>query len=585
MRILLLTHSFNSLTQRLFAELAADGHDLSVEFDIRDSVAEEALRLFEPELVVAPFLKRAIPASIWSRLPCLVVHPGIVGDRGPSALDWAVREGEREWGVTLLQAEAEMDAGDVWASRTFPMRAATKASLYRREVTEAAVACVREALSRVDDWRAGRWRPTPLARAGGRGRLRPAMRQSERAIDWARDDSAAVLAKIRAADGFPGVADALFGEPCHLFDVHPGPADAGGEPGECLARCDGALLRATVDGSVWIGHVRRADSAHPFKLPAVEAFGEHAAALPERSAPLQRAAGDYGELRYTESADGGVGYLEFAFYNGAMGSEQCRRLKAAIEQVAARPTRVLVLTGGADFWSNGIHLNRIEAAASAADESWANINAMNDVCAAIIGLTDRVTVAALRGNAGAGGCFLALAADQVWAHPGVVLNPHYKNMCNLYGSEYLTYLLPRRLPADEARRVMGDRLPLSAPRAAEIGLVDACFGNDPADFEVALAERAEAIAAQPELAGLLQAKVRRRSADEAEKPLAAYREEELERMRRNFYGFDPSYHVARYHFVAKTPQSWTPRHLARHRDLDWRPAEGGAPWPARSAVE
>jgi hypothetical protein len=35
-------------------------------------------------------------------------------------------------------------------------------------------------------------------------------------------------------------------------------------------------------------------------------------------------------------------------------------------------------------------------------------------------------------------------------------------------------------------------------------------------------------------------------------------------MRRNFYGFDPSYHVARHHFVRKSLASWTPRHLARH---------------------
>jgi putative two-component system hydrogenase maturation factor HypX/HoxX len=36
-------------------------------------------------------------------------------------------------------------------------------------------------------------------------------------------------------------------------------------------------------------------------------------------------------------------------------------------------------------------------------------------------------------------------------------------------------------------------------------------------------------------------------------------------MQRNFYGFDPSYHVARHHFVARKPQAWTPRHLATHR--------------------
>ena len=57
-----------------------------------------------------------------------------------------------------------------------------------------------------------------------------------------------------------------------------------------------------------------------------------------------------------------------------------------------------------------------------------------------------------------------------------------------------------------------------------------------------------------------------RDIDEAWRPLAAYREQELSRMHRNFYGFDPSYHVARYHFVHKLPHAWTPRHLAVHRE-------------------
>jgi putative two-component system hydrogenase maturation factor HypX/HoxX len=58
-----------------------------------------------------------------------------------------------------------------------------------------------------------------------------------------------------------------------------------------------------------------------------------------------------------------------------------------------------------------------------------------------------------------------------------------------------------------------------------------------------------------------------RAAHEAERPLADYRKEELSRMHRNFYGFDPSYHVARHHFVHKLPHAWTPRHLAVHREV------------------
>ncbi|QID16869.1 hydrogenase maturation protein [Nitrogeniibacter mangrovi] len=565
MRILLLTHSFNSLTQRLYAELREDGHELSVEFDINDAVAEEAVALFAPDLVLAPFLKRAVPEAIWRAHPTLIVHPGIVGDRGPSALDWAIMGGATEWGVTVLQAEAQMDAGPIWATRAFALREATKASLYRSEVTDAALAAVREAIGRLADWRAGTWRPTALADwPEARGQWRELMRQADRRIDWAADDTATVLRKIRAADGFPGVADALFGAPCHLFDARPAPG-LGGAPGELIGRCDGAVLRATVDGAVWIGHVKRADSDPPFKLPATVAFEAEAATLPAIEADA--------DIGYRESDDGQVGFLRFDFYNGAMSTDQCRRLQAAIETAGRRPTRVLVLEGGADFWSNGIHLNRIEAAASPADASWANINAMDDVCLALLSLTDKLTVAALRGNAGAGGCFLALAADRVWAREGVVLNPHYKNMGNLFGSEYWTYLLPRRVGEARAQAIMADRLPLLARAAQRIGLIDACFGDTADAFVAGVSRRAGALASDADFAARLADKRTARERDEAQRPLAAYREDELAHMQRNFFGFDPSYHVARYHFVAKTPQSWTPRHLARHRDIGWRVPE------------
>jgi enoyl-CoA hydratase/carnithine racemase len=81
-------------------------------------------------------------------------------------------------------------------------------------------------------------------------------------------------------------------------------------------------------------------------------------------------------------------------------------------------------------------------------------------------------MAAMAGNAGAGGVFMALAADRVVARAGTVLSPHYKNMGNLYGSEYWTYTLPRRLGPEGAARLMETRMPILARQAAKIGLVD-----------------------------------------------------------------------------------------------------------------
>jgi putative two-component system protein, hydrogenase maturation factor HypX/HoxX len=567
MRILLLTHAFNGLAQRLYVELAALGHELSVELDIGDSVTEEAVALFRPDVVIAPFMKRAIPESVWRHNTCLVVHPGIVGDRGPSSLDWAILDGQPEWGVTVLQANAVMDGGDVWAWRTFPMRAASKASLYRHEVTQAAADAVLEAVRKLES---GTF--TPLAPdavpARRKGRERPLVRGVDRHIDWRGDDTRTVLRKIRSADGHPGLIDRVAGLECRLFDAHPERTLTGLEPGEVIARREDAILRATVDGAVWITHLARVEE-HAVKLPAAHVLGERIADVPQASLPVlpPRDPGSWQDLWYEEA--GGVGYLGFDFHNGAMSTRDCVRLRDAFVAATKRDTRVIALMGGADFWSNGIHLNLIEAADSPADESWRNIVAMDDLCQAILECDTHLTIAAMRGNAGAGGVFLALAADTVLASSSIVLNAHYKGMGNLYGSEYWTYLLPRRVGWERAHAITTRRLPMGAAEACRLGLVDACLAARGDAFRAEVALRALEMACDDTFARGLAAKRAARAADEAVKPLAAYRAEELERMRLNFYGFDPSYHVARYHFVHRVPHAWTPLHLAVHRRRHW----------------
>jgi putative two-component system protein, hydrogenase maturation factor HypX/HoxX len=566
MRILLLAHSFNSLTQRLWVELESWGHEVSLELDVRDSVTIEAVETFDPELIVAPFLKRAIPEPVWRRHPCIVIHPGIRGDRGPSALDWAVLDRETSWGVTALQANAEMDAGDVWAGVEFSLRAASKGSLYRNEVTEAAVTALRLTLERI----ARAERPEPLAVSDDvRGRLRPQMKQTDRAIDWPRDDTATVLRKIHAADGVPGVADQILDLPVHLYDAHP-EGSLRGTPGALIAQRHGAVCRATADGAVWLTHLKASlEPARPFKLPAAMVLQDRLAGVPEVPVPIDAPTDlqTWRDLRYEEH--GAVGILHFPFYNGAMSTVQCERLFAAFEFARRRPTRVIVLAGGPDFWSNGLHLNVIEAAQQPAEESWRNINAIDDVARAIITNESQLTVAAMQGNAGAGGVFLALAADRVYARSGVILNPHYKGMGNLYGSEYWTYLLPKRV-GDRAQAIIEARLPMGTETAQAIGLIDDHFGTTPADFLAGVVARAAEMALSPAFESRLESKIRRRHSDEATKPLAAYRAEELEKMRLNFFGFDSSYHVARSNFVRKVPKSRTPLYLARHRALPSR---------------
>jgi putative two-component system hydrogenase maturation factor HypX/HoxX len=296
------------------------------------------------------------------------------------------------------------------------------------------------------------------------------MKQDVRAIDWSSDSTDTVVRKIRAAEGHPGVLDDVEGTLFHLFGVHREHA-LRGTAGEIIAQRDGAICRATIDGAVWVTHLKRHDTQQRtfFKLPAV-----HALALVDRKpqvpeipsrlhAPLP-AEHTYREISYQE--DAGVGYLRFDFYNGAMSTEQCKRLRDAyLYARSRRQTRAIVLMGGSDFFSNGIHLNVIEAADDPSAESWRNLHAINDVVREIVETDSHLVISALAGDVAAGGVPLALAADRVVAREDVVLNPYYQHMGGLYGSEYWTYLLPRRVGSEMSARLTGaPYMPVTPPR-------------------------------------------------------------------------------------------------------------------------
>ena len=544
MRILFLVSAHNSLSQRAWIALTELGHDVEVAVVDSGEAMEAAVAVQRPDLVVCPMLKKLIPESVWSTHRCLVVHPGPPGDRGPSSLDWAIERGEREWGVTVLEADGDYDAGAVWASRTFPTRPAGKSSLYRHEVRRAAVEAIVEALERVDE---------PGA-AGVRiaGEDRPLMTQDVRAIDWGSDPTDTVVRKLRAAEGHPGVRDTIGASDFHLFGVHR-ERELRGAPGEIVATRDGAICRATVDGAVWITHLKGAEG---YKLPATRAL---ARAGVEVTAPEVPVAFDatlpdghtFREIAYAEHA--GVGYLRFDFYNGAMSTEQCRRLRDAYIHARTRSeTKVIVLMGGADFFSNGIHLNVIEAADDPAVESWVNLQAIDDVVREIIETDSHVVVSALTGDAAAGGVPFALAADRVVAREDVVLNPYYRHMGGLYGSEYWTYLLPRRVGGEVADRLTSAPFaPVGTREAIELGLIDAARGASADEFQAAVRDLAEHLARDPRLDERLADKRRARARDEHIKPLRAYRNEELARSYRCFFGEDRSYHEARHRFVHK----------------------------------
>ncbi|GAA1574358.1 enoyl-CoA hydratase-related protein [Dactylosporangium maewongense] len=557
MRILLLVSSFNSLSQRAWCRLRAGGHDVAVEFALDEQTMIAAAYLAQPDIIIGTFLKDRVPAAVWTRWPTVVIHPGPVGDRGPSSLDWAISDAAPVWGVTALQAVEEMDAGPIWAARTFrlPDDPARKSALYGGLVADAAMECLDEVIVKAQ--RRG-FRPVELEaapRAVPSATLRPPMRQADRAFGW-DEPGASILRRIRAADGSPGVRTILDGRVVHIFDADLAQRPVSGRPGTIVGRDDEAVLVATGDRSgLWIGRAKQvaADGTTGIKLPAVHILRNTTAGVPWLR--------DRARIRYLRH-DQHVGELMFAPYNGALDVAWSRRLAGALRRALAQDTRVLVLRGGFDTWCNGIDLNAIEASDDPAMAAWASIRAINAVCRLIAQHTGQVIVAGLSGNAGAGGVMMPLGADLVAARCGVILNPFYADM-GLFGSELHTRTLTRRVGADTAHRLLTGRLPIDADQAAAIGLVDQVGPRGEEHYRDWLLDLAREQAQERRWRRTLQGK--RDAAAVEPRPLAYWEQLELAEMARDMFDDRQQFDERRRSFVQKRRPDRTPPQLATHR--------------------
>ena len=467
MRVLLLCSAFNGLSQRAWLELRRRGHDVSIQLAVSEEAITSAVERLDPDLIICPFLRERVPAAVWTRYRTIIVHPGPKGDRGPSSLDWAIIEGERRWGVTALQAVEEMDAGPVWATRTFPLGAdpPAKSALYNGPVADAAIELIGEVVDKAAD---PAFRPEPLDERAPDviGRLRPTMRQADRLVRLDRQHGDDRAPHPRRPTGRRACARRCAAWRCRSSTPMPArrsPVSRARSSAGTTTPCSCARATAA-SGSARSAPPRRVSSCprppHSAAPPAGHPCCSHCT-----STSITPAAGRSATAAMATSASS-TSTPTTGRCRPACAADLTNALRHAVQQ----PTKVLLIRGG-DVFSNGIHLNVIQAAASPALEAWRNINAIDDACREIITCTSQLVVASMRGNAGAGGVMLALGADRVVARDGIVLNPHYATM-GLYGSEYWTYVLPRRVGETEAAVLTGECLPIDAAAAGRIGLVD-----------------------------------------------------------------------------------------------------------------
>jgi len=542
------------------------------------------------------------------------------------ALDITCGPGRSHWGVTCLQAEEEFDRGPIWAFEQFPIdidqRGLTKSELYRGPVTRAAVKAALSAIERIQKAaETGRnstypsffhnkyhplLRPEPeygnlsvstsLPFKGGKTHSRPSLSAADRSFDVRRHTAQQISRRIRCSDSQPGALSDLFGPKLYLYggqvEDNMGGPNPGAIPhapcGTIVATRNEAVCIQTRDGrGVWISHVRRLKSKASNvlwpKVPAVTGLldlGVLNAAQVERlrwDGPIDWSFSSHSTFQevwveFQSYGDAGrTAYLYFDFYNGAMSTDQCSHLIEAMDYILdcstpSDPVRAVVLMGGA-YFSNGIHLNVIEAAATPAHESFLNINRIDDVVHYLLHeFPSRkiLTIAGVRGNAAAGGVALAAACDVILCGGEVVLNPAYRAI-GLHGSEYHSLSYTGRCGSAKAKELLRSMTPISPFDARAIGLVDHVLPGSGSALEKRIKSHvAVVVKSGKPTKGIWKTRI-----ELTPSTLAAARAEELDEMSKDFYSARSTrYSTRRFNFVRKVKSMQTPLRFATHRRID-----------------
>lgn len=661
MKILFICTAHNSLSQRLYLSLA-QLHAVTVEYALSDKAMREAAHLAKPDLIICPFLTTRVPVDIYEEYMTLIVHPGPPGDAGPSSLDWVLmgddgteadptlllqkhtlsEKGRPYWGVTVLQAEDQFDAGPVWAYEQFPIDidepGLTKSGLYRGSVTRAAVSACLAAVDRINSaaYQSAPLTPpltpgsspcpSPVYRAihpglkanahfkdlsvglqkpflGGPTHHRPLLKAAQRDFNVHTNNAKEISRRIRCSDSQPGCQSSVLGQSMYIYGgtIEEGAwiASSKAAPGSIVAVRDEAVCFRTTDKrGIWITHVRRIKKKTDPKLwpkvPAVTGLRE-VGLLNEAS--IEKLSMPYATQKWAKSPhstnqdiwvdflpveDGNAGssrvaYVYSDFYNGAMSTSQCEKLVEALEFVlethtTQRPLAAVAMMGGSGYFSNGIHLNVIEAAADPAMESWDNINRINDVVYYLLHefpSRNILTFAGVRGNAAAGGVAMATACDCVVAGADVVLNPAYRAL-GLYGSEYHSISYFGRCGSEGGKRLLREMTPISAYDARSMGVVDHVLPGNGSLLDTRIRNHVKAVVrsmgtsrngSTKYLPGAWKA-----HADLTPTGLARARAMELGEMSQDFWSpRSVRYHTRRGAFVRKMKATSTPLRFAKHR--------------------
>src|SRR4051812_8409200 len=207
------------------------------------------------ELAVVVAYGKILPVPVLEALPrgCINVHGSLLPKyRGAAPVQWAVIDGEPVTGVSIMQLDEGMDTGPVLLERRVAIDPAETSGELLARLAPIGAAALLDGLAAIAAGTA-----QPVAQDHARATHAPMLAKADGAIDFARP-AAAVAARIRGVDPWPGAQATLRGQIIKLFRAQAVAAVAAPPPGTVIAIDAGGVQVAASDGAVVIRELQLA---------------------------------------------------------------------------------------------------------------------------------------------------------------------------------------------------------------------------------------------------------------------------------------------------------------------------------------
>lgn len=186
-----------------------------------------------PELVVVTAYGKILPQSVLDapRYGCLNVHASLLPKyRGAAPIQWALIEGERETGVSIMRMDAGMDTGDVIAMRALAIEEGDTAGSLHDKLARLGAELLREILP---GWLEGSRTAVPQDHEGAT--MAPMLTRAHGALDWS-GSAQSINDRIRGVTPWPGARRLRWARAEALPRASAGRAERSGTTGRDRAR-------------------------------------------------------------------------------------------------------------------------------------------------------------------------------------------------------------------------------------------------------------------------------------------------------------------------------------------------------------